>query len=67
MAAAYPWFYTSLLKPSGPHFAGLPALEDDSYEVEAIILIKTHGTHSKVKWIGCDSSHNQWIKLSELK
>ena len=50
MAAVYPWFHTSLLKPALPQPFGPPALEDNSYEVEAILQIKKHGTHAKVKW-----------------
>ena len=67
IAAVHPWFYTSLFKPAGPQPAGPPALEDDSYKVEAILQINKHGTHAKVKWLGCDSSHNQCIRLSELQ
>ena len=59
MAAVYPWFHTNLLKPSGPQPSGPPALEDDSYKVEAILQITKHGTHAKVKWAGYNSSHNQ--------
>ena len=44
MAAVHPWFHTSLLKLAGP-----PALAYDSYEVEAILHIKRHGIHAKVK------------------
>ena len=66
MAAVHPWFHTSLLKPAGPQPAGPPVLEDDSYEVEAILQINKRGTYAKVKWMGYDSSHNQWIRLSEL-
>ena len=64
MAAVHPWFHTSLLKPAGPQPAGPPVLEDDSYEVEAIIQINKHGTHAKVKWMGYDYPYNQWIRLS---
>ena len=49
MAAFRPWFHTSLLKPAGPQPAGLPALEDDSCKVEAIVLIKKHETHAEMK------------------
>ena len=66
MAAIQPWFHTSLLNPTGPQPIGTPALEDDSYEVEAILQINKHGTCTKVKWMGYDSSHNQWIWISEL-
>ena len=51
MAAVHPWFYTSLLKPAGPQPSGPPALEDNSYKVEAILQINKHGTHAKVKWM----------------
>ena len=67
MAAVHPWFYASLLKPAGPQPAGPPALEDNYYEVEAILQINKRGTHAKVKWMGYDSSHNQRIRLSELQ
>ena len=67
MAAVHSWFYTDLFKPAGLKPFGPPALEDDYYKVEAILQINKHGTHSKVKWIGYDSFHNQWIKLFELK
>ena len=49
MAAIHPWFHTNLLKPAGPQPAGPPALEDDSYKVEAILQINKRGTHAKVK------------------
>ena len=66
-AAVHPWFHTNLLKLAGPQPAGPPALEDDSYEVEAILQINKRGTHAKVKQMGYDYSQNQWIQLSELK
>ena len=37
MAVVYLWFNTSLLKPAGPQLSGLPELEDNSYEVEAML------------------------------
>ena len=55
------------LKPAGPQPAGSPALVDDSYKVEAILQINKHGIHTKVKWVGYDSSQNQWIQLCELQ
>ena len=67
MAAVHPWFHVSFLKPAGPQPAGPSALEDDSYEVEAIFQINKRGTRTKVKWMGYDSSHNQWIQLYELR
>ena len=66
MAAVHPWFHTSLLKPARPHSSGPPTLENDSYEVEAILQINKPGRLAKVKWMGSDYSHNQWIKLSKL-
>ena len=42
MATVHPWFHTSLLKPAGPQPIEPPALEDESYEVEAIFLINKH-------------------------
>ena len=48
-AAVHPWFHTSLLKPAWPQPAGPLTLEDDSYEVEAILHINKHGTHAKLK------------------
>ena len=67
MAAIDPWFHTSLFKPGRPQPAGPPALEDDSYKVEAILQINKHGTHAKLKWMGYDSSYNQWIQFSNLQ
>ena len=52
IAAVHPWFHTSLIKPAWPQPAGPPALEDDSYEVEAILRINKRVTHAIVKWIG---------------
>ena len=49
MADVYPWFHTSPLKPAGPHSAGAPALEDNSYEVETIFQINKHGTYAQMK------------------
>ena len=66
MASVDPWFYSSLLKIVGSQAAGPLALENDSNEVEAIFQINTHGTNATVKWMGYDSSHNQWTRLSEL-
>ena len=54
MATVQQWFHTSILKPAGPQPVGLPALEDDSNEVEVILKINNRGTHVKVKWIGYD-------------
>ena len=56
MVSVHPWFYTSLLKPVRPQPAGPPALEDNYYEVKALFQICTRGTHTKVKWVGYDSS-----------
>ena len=67
MPAVHPWFHTSLLKPAGSQTSGPPTLEDDSYKVEAILQINKRGTHAKVKWMGYDSLHNQWIWISELQ
>ena len=65
MAAIHPWFHISLLKPARTQPVGPTALKDyHSYEVEAILQINKYGTHSKVKWVGYDSSSNQWIWLS---
>ena len=61
MAAGHPWFHNSLLEPAGPQFSGPPALEDDFYEVEAILQINMHGIHAKLEWIGYNSSQNQCI------
>ena len=66
MAAACPWFYSNLFKPARPKPTGTPALKDDSYKVEAILQSNKHRIHTQVKWIGYDSSNNQWVKLSEL-
>ena len=49
MVAIHPWFYTSLFEPDGLQPAGLPVLEEDSYEYEGIFQIKKRGTHAKVK------------------
>ena len=49
MVAIHPWFYTSLFEPAGLQPAGLPVLEEDSYEDEGILQIKKRGTHAKVK------------------
>ena len=65
MAAIQPWFHTSLVKPAGPQPVGPPSLEDD-YKVEAILQINKHEPHGKLNWMCYDSSHNQWIRLSEL-
>ena len=35
--------------------------------VEAILQISRYGIHAKVKWMGYNSSQNQWIQLSELQ
>ena len=37
MATVHNWFHTSLLKPAGSSHTGPPAVEDDYYEVEAIL------------------------------
>ena len=66
MAAFRAWFHTNPLKPARHQYAGPPALADDSFEVKAILQIEKHGTHAKVKWVGYDSSYNQWIWLCEL-
>ena len=66
ITAVHPWFYISLLKPAGPQTAGPLALVDHSYEVEALLQINKCGIQTKVKWVGCDSSHNQYIQLSKL-
>ena len=47
MAAVHPLLHTSLFKPAGPQPAGPPALEDNSYEVEAILQINKRGKHAK--------------------
>ena len=49
IAAVHPWFHTSLPKPAGPQPAGLPALVNDSYEVESILKIYKRGKYDKVK------------------
>ena len=59
MAAFHPLFYTSLFKPAGPQPTGIPALEDNSYEIEAIFQIENRVTQAKVKWMGYYSSQNQ--------
>ena len=66
MDAIHPWFHTSFLKPAGPHSSRPLTLEDDSYKVKTILKINKRGTHAKEKWMGYNSSHNQWIKLAEL-
>ena len=66
MDAVQPWFCKSLFKPAEPQPAGLPDLDNDSYEVKDTLQINKHETHSKVKWMGYDSSHNQCIQLSKL-
>ena len=58
MATVHPWFHTSLLKPAGSQPTGPPAVEEDYYEVEAIIKLNKRGTHAKIKWLGYDDSHN---------
>ena len=50
-----------IYKPSG-----LPTLEDNLHEVEVPFKLEKNGTHAKIKWIGSDSSHSQWIKLFKL-
>ena len=67
MAAVHQWFHTSLFKSAGSQPAWPPVLENDSYEVKAILQIKKHKTHANIKWIGYDSLQNQWIKPSELR
>ena len=49
MAAVHPWFHASLFKPAGPQPARLPALEDDSYKIVAILQINKRGIYAKVK------------------
>ena len=49
MVTVHLYFHTSLLKPVGSQPAGPPALEDDSYEVKAILQINICGTYAKVK------------------
>ena len=66
MAAVHPWFHPILLKPAGPQPAGPLALEDDSYEAEAILQISKRGKHAKMIYIGYDSSYNQYGQLSRL-
>ena len=66
MAAVHNWFYPSLLKLAGPQPAGPTALEDDSYEVKAIFQLNKLWKHTKVKYMGYNSSYNQWIWLFEL-
>ena len=48
MDAVHPWFHTSFLKPAEPQAAGIPVLEDDFYEVEAILQIEMRRIHTKV-------------------
>ena len=45
----HPWFYNSLFTPAGPQPTWRPELEDESYEVEAILKIDKCETHAKVK------------------
>ena len=66
MAAVYPWFHTSLLKPAGPRPIEPLALENDSYEVEALFQVNKRRTHDKVELLGYDSSQNLLIWLFEL-
>ena len=66
LAAFYPWFHTSPFEPARPQPPRLPALVDNSYEVEAILQINKFRTHAKVAWVGYDSSQNQYIWLSDL-
>ena len=66
MAAAHPWFHTSLFKPAEPQPAGPLALEGDSYEVEAILQINKCGMYAKGKWISYRSSYKQCTKLFKL-
>ena len=54
MAAVQPWFHTSFFKLSSLSPAGKPGLEDNYYEVKAILYINKYGTHAKVKLIGYD-------------
>ena len=49
MAAIHQWFYSSLFNPAGPQSDGPTALDDDSFEIEAIFKIKKRGTHAKVR------------------
>ena len=67
MEAVHSWFHTSLFKPVGFQPAGPLILEDNIYQVETILQISKHGAYIKIKYIGYSSSHNQCIKLSELK
>ena len=41
-----------------------PQTYNDGYKFEAIIQISKHETNAKVKWMGYDFSHSQWIWLS---
>ena len=49
IAAFHLWFHASPLKSIGPQPGRWPVMEDDSYEVEAILLINKHSIRAKVK------------------
>ena len=67
MAAIYPWFHISLIKPTGPQNDDPHALEDNSYKIDAILQINKRGTLAKVEWIGYDPLYSQCTTtLSEL-
>ena len=59
MVAVYPWFHTSLYKPAGPHSIGPSMLEDDSYEVEAILQVNKHEKKAIVRYMDYNSYYNQ--------
>ena len=46
VAAVHPWFYTSIPTLARSRSAGPSALEDECYELEAILQINKRGTHA---------------------
>ena len=46
MDAVYPWFHNRLLKPARSQPTWPPALDNNFYEVEAIIQISKHGINA---------------------
>ena len=49
MTTLHLWFHTILFTPTGSQPVWLPALEDNSYKVNAILQINKHRAHAEVK------------------
>ena len=67
MAQVHPWFHTSLLRPSASSHSGPAPVEDQEFEVDHIVKLNKTKTRAKVRWLGYDSSHDDWVPLVELK